>query len=149
MIRLSITTAMWLGLTSTSFAADLPDTQSERLFLNAASLTDLKPLQFRFHKGQLQLGNNSREQLKEWADQIRKYSFPIHIYSYAATPEHLRDMNEARAKHESVRVAFNRGLLARALLEQAGIDSQRIRLHAIGSGKLHSDENLEITIRLN
>ncbi|WP_321393184.1 hypothetical protein [Emcibacter sp.] len=147
MIKLSMTTAFWLGLASSGLAADIPSSHSERLFLNASALTDLKPLQFDFHKGQFQLGENSRELLKQWAEQIKKYSFPIHIYSYAATPESLRDMTENRAKHEAVRVAFNRGLIARALLEQTGIASNRIRLHAIGSGTLHSSENLKITIR--
>ena len=147
MIKLSMTTAFWLGLASTSLAADLPSSHSDRLFLNAATLTDLKPLQFKFHKGQLQLGENGKELLRQWADQIRQYNFPVHIYSYAATPQHLRDMTENRAKHESVRVAFNRSLIVRSLLEQAGIAGQRIQLHAVGSGKLHSGEELKITIR--
>lgn len=126
---------------------------NEKIFLQAQYLTDIKPLQLHFFKGEVQLSKNNRALIQSWADKILstskslKYDIPIFIHSSAGFPTGIRDLTPDTAQHEAIRVAFNRGLLAQNLLEQTGIKKNRLILKAQAKTPSPHSDSLTITIR--
>ncbi len=151
-----LTSAFWLSLLPAfSHAQDNnidlgsdPNTQA-RIFLNAGHLTAIQPLLLNFHADQITLEEQNEKSLQEWTEKLKEYAIPIHIYSYATLPHGRRDLNEKSAHHIAVRKAFNRALLARTSLQNKGIPTNLITVHAIGPEEENSLDQLHITIRSN
>jgi len=123
----------------------MPD--NEKIFLHADRLTEIKPLRLNFHKGDPALGPHDREIIRKWAGQIAKYNIPVFIHSFASAPTGIRDLTRDAARHEAIRLAFNRGLLAKNLLEQSGIDGKRLILTASAPDLTGLNDRITITTR--
>jgi len=135
-------------MSSTLLAEDSTDaTKSGHLFLNASTLTNIQPLTIHFHKGQEFVADNNQDVIRAWAEKLKKSHIPINIYSYALLPTGIRDLTADRAKHQAVRIAFNRGMAAKNILEQSGIQADRIFLKAGGPDQSTDSGYMTITIR--
>ncbi len=120
--------ALWLCLSV--FQNTLPDPApvKENLFINSQQLTTIKPLQLIFLKGEIQLSDNYRKMIRIWARKTIKYDIPVYIHSHATLPTGIRNLTEDAARHEALRTAFNRGIIARDFLENSGIPKKRLIL---------------------
>ncbi|HEC00822.1 MAG TPA: hypothetical protein ENI91_03940 [Sphingomonadales bacterium] len=142
-----MSSALWLSLIAA--APDAGGTANaealnEKIFLQAREVTEISPLRLRFLKGEVQLTDNNREMIRQWAEKVAKFNIPVYIHSYASAPTGIRNLTPEAARHEAVRIAFNRGLMAKNFLEQSGISHNRLILKSIGPQD--SDESDSITI---
>lgn len=138
---------LWLNLLAGHTHAKPPEVQDNRLFLNAQQLTEIQPLRLRFIKGEEFLTNTSHELIHQWADRMSKYDVPIYINSVASLPTGIRDMTDDKARHGAVRIAYNRGVMARQFLIHCGIDPERLTLHAIPAAPSTLNDSITITAR--
>ncbi|MBL4801864.1 MAG: hypothetical protein JKY45_08210 [Emcibacter sp.] len=122
---------------------------NEKIFLQADQLTAIKPLRLQFYKGEVQLTQNNRDMIRQWATQITKHNIPVYIHSFASSPTGIRNMSIDTAHHEAIRIAFNRGLLTKNFLEQSGINPDRLIIKAIGPGLSSIEDSITITTRRN
>lgn len=121
--------------------------ENKQLFLQADHLTEIMPLRLQFRKGDMQLTPNTLKTIGHWARKVLSYDIPVYIHSFASTPTGIRNMSSDVAQHESLRIAFNRGLLVKQHLEQSGIPQQRLILKAIAPDAAHFDDGIIITTR--
>lgn len=151
MINLRLTTAVWLSLaTPIAHSSEAPPSVQEHIFLGADHLTEITPVWLNFHPDQLSFVEANREAVRKWAAGLGNYPVRVHIYSYASLPTGLRDQKADTRHHFAVRKAFNRGLAARNILEQEGVASKNIILHAIGPAATAaggSEDQVHITVR--
>lgn len=148
----ALSTALWLTmLPAFSYAQEfIPETrpsEQAQIFLNAGSLTSIKPLMITFHPQQIMLEEENMKILKKWLEKVKGKSVPIHIYSYATPPMSRRDMSEKSAQHRALRKAFNRAIEAKNAIQNEGISETLIALHAIGPSSDKPTDQLRITIR--
>jgi hypothetical protein len=149
--NLAISSALWLAmLPAFSFsqeALEPPKTQNQaQLFLNAGSLTSVKPLVISYHPQQVTLEEDNLKILQEWLAKLKDAPVPIHIYSYATPPMARRDMTKKSATHFAMRKAFNRALEAKNAIEAAGINSKLIAMHAVGHREDDPSDHLHVTL---
>ncbi|MDA9770137.1 hypothetical protein N9D02_03780 [Emcibacteraceae bacterium] len=150
--NLAISSALWLAMLPTiSFSQEtiaLPKQQSQaQLFLNASSLTSVKPLVITYHPQQVTLDEDNIKILQEWLTKLKDAPVPIHIYSYATPPMARRDMTKNSATHFAMRKAFNRALEAKNAIEASGINSNLIAMHAVGHREDDPTDQLRVTLR--
>lgn len=150
--NLALSSALWLAmLPALSFAQatiEQPKKQSQaQLFLNAGSLTSIKPLVITYHPQQVTLEEDNLKILQEWLAKLNSAPVPIHIYSYATPPLARRDMTEKSSTHFAMRKAFNRALEAKNAIEATGINSKLIAMHAVGQREDDPTDQLRITLR--
>ena len=139
---------MWLSLLASSAPALTEGTDlNEKIFLQADRLTEIKPLRLQFYKGEVQLTENNRNMIRQWVRQVTQYDIPVYIHSFASSPTGIRNMSKQAAHHEAVRIAFNRGLVAKNFLEQSGISQNRLILKAIGPEAANNDDAITLTTR--
>ncbi|MBL4893779.1 MAG: hypothetical protein JKY59_02750 [Emcibacter sp.] len=120
---------------------------NEKIFLQADQLTEIKPLRLQFFRGQIQLTKNNRDMIRQWVRQVTRYDIPVYIHSFASSPTGIRNMSKQAAHHEAVRIAFNRGLVAKNFLEQNGIRQNRLILKAVGPNPANTDDAITLTTR--
>ncbi|PHZ86197.1 hypothetical protein [Paremcibacter congregatus] len=120
---------------------------NEKIFLHADHLAEVKPLQLQFHKGIIQLSEENLAAIEQWAQQIKKYDIPVYIHSFSTLPTGVRDQTANDAHQEAVRIAFNRGLITKNLLEQMGIHKQRLILKAMGPDNVAYEDRITLTTR--
>jgi len=108
-------------------ASPMPD--KAKTFLQARQLTEIGSLELVFIKGQLHFNDNNRKMISQWAEKIVKYNIPVYIHSSASPPSGIRNMSEDIARHEAIRLAFNRALIAKTLLESNGISENRLMVN--------------------
>lgn len=113
--------------------------------LQASHLSEIKPLQLRFLKGEVHLSSHNLEMIKLWTRQVIKYNIPVFIHSSASAPTGIRDITTEAAHHEAIRIAFNRGLITKSFLKQSGIDENRLVLKAIGPDQSEIHDSIIIT----
>ncbi len=118
--------ALWLCLSA--FQNTLPAPVNENIFIRSQQLTMIKPLQLTFLRGEIQLSDNYRKMIGIWVSQIIKHDVPVYIHSHATLPTGIRNLTEDAARHEALRTAFNRGIIARNFLENSGIPKKRLIL---------------------
>lgn len=99
----------------------------------------------RFHKGEIQLSDKNLTAVEKWVRKIKKYDIPVYIYSFSTAPTGVRDQSPTMAHHEAVRIAFNRGLITKNLLEQNGIHKQRLVLKAMGPDDFLYEDRITLT----
>lgn len=150
--NLALSSALWLAmLPAFSFSQstlEQPKPQNQaQIFLNAGSLTSIKPLVITYHPLQVTLEEDNLKILEEWLDKLKETPVPIHIYSYATPPMARRDMTEKSATHFAMRKAFNRALEAKNAIEAAGINSKLIAMHAVGHREDDPADQLRVTLR--
>lgn len=150
--NLAISSALWLAmLPSISFSQQAitpPNPQNQaQLFLNAGSLTSVKPLVITYHPQQVTLEEDNLKILQEWLAKLKDTPVPIHIYSYATPPIARRDMTKKSATHFAMRKAFNRALEAKNAIEASGINENLIALHAVGHREDDPTDQLRVTLR--
>lgn len=116
--------------------------------MHADQLTEIKPLHLKFHKGDIQLSPYNQKVIQEWASQITKYDIPVYIHSFASAPTGIRNLTADTARHEAIRIAFNRGLLAKNLLEQSGVHKKRLILKSSAPDLSGLNDRITITTRI-
>ena len=141
------TSVLWLSMVTSQVAQPTPLPENGKSFLQADQLTHIQPLRLRFHKGETQLTEKNQEIILLWARKILNYDVPVFITSYASAPTGIRDLTKDIAHHEAIRLAFNRGLLTKNLLEQSGISKKRLILKALGQDPLQIEDTIILTIR--
>lgn len=138
-----------MGILAPETVHDFSVPEIENISPDSPQHTENYPLQLQFLKGEIHLSSNNLETMQVWARQVRENKVPIFIYSYASTPTGIRNMTKAAARHEAVRVAFNRGLIAKSYLVQCGINENRLILSATNSAPSKIDDSITITTLSN
>ena len=85
--------------------------------------------------------------IRQWVKDVLEYDIPVYIHSFASAPTGIRDLSKDAARHEAIRIAFNRGLMAKNFLEQSGINHNRLFLKAVGPDQSPMEDSLTITTR--
>lgn len=145
-----MTSALWLSLLAAAPDAAVTanaEVLNENIFLQAREVTEINPLRIQFLKGDVQLTDNKREMIRQWAKKVAKFNIQVYIHSYATAPTGIRNLTPETARHEAIRIAFNRGLMAKNFLEQNGISQNRLILKSIGPQQGHENDSITITSR--
>ncbi len=143
----SIIFVAWLGFSEPFIAYALTTPAKDETSIQIPQITKISPLKLQFLKGEVHLSNNNLEMIHHWTRQVMKNNTPIFIHSFASAPTDIRNLTDEAGQHEAIRIAFNRGLIAKSFLKQCGINEKRLILKAIESNPSKIDNSITITTR--